>query len=84
MPNTESPMSCQEVIARLDDDLADELRGAERVRVRMHLLGCRDCRVWRATYARTARLGRAALLAGPPPPVPEDLVAAVLRALADS
>ena len=74
-------MSCQEVLARLDDDLSGAPRGAERLRLRLHLLGCRDCRAWRDSYGRTVRLGRAALLAGPPAPVPEDLVAAVLRAL---
>lgn len=48
------------MIDLLGDFLAGELGPRDRIRLRLHLAGCRPCRAYLRTYRRTARIaGRA-------------------------
>jgi hypothetical protein len=53
-------VTCRDAIDLLGDFLARELGPRDRVRLRLHLAGCRPCRAYLRTYRRTVRLaGRA-------------------------
>jgi predicted anti-sigma-YlaC factor YlaD len=71
-------LTCREVIDFIERFLSDELSDAEARRFRWHLRLCRSCRAYLRTYRATLTL--AAAVREPPPPIPDELVVAVLRA----
>jgi anti-sigma factor RsiW len=79
-------MSCREMTHFLGRYLDGDLPAWQRAVFKAHLLLCRDCRRYLRSYKQTIRAARAAYpadQAGPPselPPVPEELVRAVLAA----
>ena len=75
-------MTCRELIEFLHDYLSGELPEAERVEFERHLGLCVACRNYLQTYEQTIRLGKAACAGPHPPPMPEELVAAILAARA--
>ena len=76
-------MTCRELVDFLMAYLDDELPEAQRAEFREHLGACPPCVTYLDTYRETVRLGRE-VCAAPDGPVPEDvpeqLVAAILRA----
>ena len=78
------PLTCRELVASLDAFLARELPSERAERFERHLAGCSDCRAYRESYGSAIELGRAALLGGEPPPVPEELVDSILAALGEA
>jgi anti-sigma factor RsiW len=71
-------LTCQEVIDFIDRFLSGELSDTEARKFRWHLWLCRSCRAYLRTYRATLALEEAVREA--PPPMPEELVVAVLRA----
>ena len=71
-------LTCQEVIDFIGRFLSGELSEAEARKFRFHLWLCRSCRAYLRTYRATLVLEAAVREA--PPPIPEELVVAVLRA----
>jgi predicted anti-sigma-YlaC factor YlaD len=71
-------LTCREVIDFIERFLSGELSDAEARKFRWHLRLCRSCRAYLRTYRATLALEAA--VREPPPPIPEELVLAVLRA----
>jgi len=74
-------MTCRDVTDVLDRYLDGDLSARQRLFLRVHLLGCRDCRNYLQSYELTTRAAKAAMLDldGPPPAqMPEELVRAIL------
>jgi hypothetical protein len=73
-------MNCQDVIDFLGAYLAGELPWWRRWLFKVHLACCGPCRRYLASYRETLRLCKEpALPVKLPPPLPEELVHAVLR-----
>jgi anti-sigma factor RsiW len=54
-------VTCRDAIDLLGEFLGSELGPRDRVRLMVHLAGCRPCRAYLRTYRKTARVaGRAA------------------------
>ena len=76
-----SELSCQQVVDYLMAYLDGELAEAERSVFEMHMKLCPDCVCYLETYQATIRLGKAACTScDPTPPIPKDLVKAILAA----
>jgi hypothetical protein len=74
-------MACREVIGFLDDYLDGKLPRRQRWAFKLHLLLCRHCRRYLASYATTIRLATNVGDAnGDIEPIPEELVQAILAA----
>jgi anti-sigma factor RsiW len=76
-------MSCQHAIDQLDEYADQSLGRWARLRVRLHLWICRNCRRYLASYRTTVRLARQAFDRASEttePPPSEALVAAILAA----
>jgi anti-sigma factor RsiW len=76
-----SDLTCQQVVGYLMAYLDGELAEAERSVFDMHLKLCPDCVCYLETYRATIRLGKAACTTNEPaPPIPRELVKAILAA----
>ena len=73
-------MRCREVVDALGAYLDGELSDPLRARIDGHLASCLDCRTYLATYRCTVGLAGDAFRDPDAPPVPDDLVDAVLGA----
>lgn len=76
-------MTCRELVEFLDSYLDGELVPTEIAEFERHLKVCDACVRYVDSYKRSVVLGRQALASTPddvPREVPEDLVAAILRA----
>ena len=77
-------LTCRELIEFLDDYVADTLSPDARAEFDAHLAKCPHCVDYLKTYRETRTLSRGACEAaadgGAPSDVPEELVAAVLKA----
>lgn len=76
-------MTCREAADFVGDYISGDLPAAIRRRFDWHLLTCRNCRRYLATYRATIAAGRAAfsdLDADADGVVPEDLIRAILEA----
>ena len=74
-------MTCLEIADFLFDYLSGELVADVRLRFERHLSLCGNCRAYLATYRATIRLARAAVATSTAPPVPEELVSAIVDSL---
>lgn len=75
-------MTCQEVIGFLSDYLDGTLPWRQNALFVVHLGLCRDCRNYLASFRQTKRLLEAdtqEMLVSQLPPIPEDLVQAILE-----
>jgi predicted anti-sigma-YlaC factor YlaD len=72
-------MTCGVFVASLAERLDGTATRRARAAGSAHLLRCGACRRYAAGYAATLALARDAY-AEPPPPLPEDVVQALLRA----
>ena len=77
-------MTCRDVIEFLHDYLGHELPDAQRVEFERHIKHCPPCQNYLETYEATIRLGKDACCetSKEPPPMPEELVKAILAARA--
>ena len=74
-------MTCQELTDFICDYLDNDLPAQQRSAFEAHLAGCRDCRNYLASYRATVELSKSALRDPvDPDDVPEQLVAAILKA----
>ena len=76
-------LTCRGLVDFLDDFLSGELPTAERVRFEQHLVRCRECIEYLASYRASVRLTRALCddLDDPvPADVPGELVTAIVAA----
>ncbi|HMP57969.1 MAG TPA: zf-HC2 domain-containing protein [Gemmatales bacterium] len=73
-------MTCREITDFLCDYLDQSLPTDLRSRFEAHLADCPDCVNYLDSYATTLCLCRSAWSAADVPPLPEDLVAAVVAA----
>ena len=81
-------ITCQEVLTFLLEYLSKDLTPEEEQNFERHLAVCPSCVAYLKTFRTTVELGRHAFdegrgvaspaLDAPPPPLPEDLVAAIL------
>ena len=78
--NTPLMITCRE----LEEFIADYLDGAlpwrQRLVFRLHLLYCRECRDYLASYRRSIALGKA-VFQYPDEPVPEEIPEDLVRAI---
>lgn len=74
--------TCRELIEFLDDYVARRLPLAKRLAFEVHLALCRDCRSYLASYRTTIELAKEAR-DSTPPPMPDDLVKAILDAMTE-
>jgi anti-sigma factor RsiW len=76
-------ISCQELCEFLTHYMEGELPPAKRASFDGHLQECPPCRAYMHQLQEIVRLSKQCLCTGPkPPPPPEDLVKAVLSAIA--
>ena len=78
-------IKCSELIDFIADYLTGDLTAHERKEFERHLAVCPPCQVYLKTYQETIRLSRVAEKGAsadqePPPPIPEDLVRAIVAA----
>ena len=75
-------MTCQEATSFISDYLAGELDAETRAAFDYHLSLCPNCVQYVADFERTIQLGQGAYPAAEDPgaDVPEDVVAAILKA----
>jgi anti-sigma factor RsiW len=73
-------MNCREVTEFLADYLMGDLPAATLSLFQAHIAGCPDCRNYLDSYRGTIALSRSAMNAIDLPPMPEELVRAVLAA----
>ena len=76
-------MTCRELTDILDRYIDGDLPRGQQLALKVHLLGCRDCRNYLRTYRQTIRASQALAKtpdAPPPPDMPEELVKAILAA----
>ena len=74
-------MSCKEAVAFLADYLEGNLTWRQRLMFELHLMLCRNCRTYLESYSRTVQLAKGlknASSAEGIPPIPEELVRAIL------
>ncbi len=78
-------MTCQQALELMGDLIDDDLDRRRRLLVRLHVLICRHCRRYLASYRATIRAGKEAF-----PPldrpngdeeIPDEQVAAILKAV---
>jgi anti-sigma factor RsiW len=78
-------VKCQQALELLGDLVDNDLVRRDRLRLRLHLLLCRHCRRYLASYRATIRAEKAAFrgLEGPEADeeVPDDQIAAILEAV---
>ncbi len=74
-------MTCKEAVDFLADYLEGNLTWRQRFVFELHLMLCRNCRAYLESYSRTVKIAkglkRAASAEGNPP-IPEELVRAIL------
>lgn len=74
-------ISCRDFVEFLNQYLDDELPADRKEVFERHLAICKECRQYLATYRETIALAARALAPDTPlPPLPEDLVKAILAA----
>lgn len=73
-------LSCREICDFMMAFLDGELPEQERQIFQTHLAICPPCLCYMETYKKTVALGKNACTDPNPPPVPEDLVKAILAA----
>ena len=76
-------MTCRDFTGFLDDYLTGQLPTHVRVQFETHLALCANCATYLAQYRDTIAMGRAVFREDEtrlPPDVPDDLIAAILRA----
>jgi anti-sigma factor RsiW len=78
--------TCRELIEFLDDYVARRLPTAQRLAFDLHLAMCRDCRNYLSSYRQTVVLSKEAKESedAAAPPMPPELVQAILDALKNS
>lgn len=79
--NGSPEITCEELIAFLADYLSDELAEARRKTFEDHLVRCRACVAYLATYGETIRMSKCVAASQVVSDVPEELVAAVREAI---
>lgn len=79
--NDSPGITCEELIAFLADYLSDELAEPRREAFERHLLRCRACVAYLATYGETIRMSKCVATAQLVSDVPEELVIAVREAI---
>lgn len=72
-------LTCREILDFLMDYVNGELLLAQRLKFDLHLSLCPPCRAYLASYRQTVELEKG-LQKSDIPPVPEDLVKAILEA----
>jgi anti-sigma factor RsiW len=76
-------MTCRDVIEFLLDYVAGTVSAEERTVFEAHLAVCPPCVAYLKSYQATVQLGQAALSESDeadPPPMPEELISAILAA----
>jgi predicted anti-sigma-YlaC factor YlaD len=76
-------MTCKEAVEFLADYLDGNLPWRERLAFDLHLMICRNCRAYLESYSHTIQLIRGFKLVptgASLPPIPEDLLLAILAA----
>lgn len=76
-------MKCQQALELLGDLMDDELGRRQRLSLQLHLLICRHCRHYLASYRHTLRAAKAAFRSVDldDQEIPEEQVAAILEAV---
>lgn len=77
-------MKCHEAIDLLGDLVDDDLPSGLRVWLNLHLLLCRHCRNYLASYRSTVHIGRDAFSSdehGGEEEIPDEQIAAILKAV---
>lgn len=77
-------MSCKEICAFLCDYVDGTLAAQSRDAFDAHMAACAHCKEYLDTYAETIRLSKRCCCPKlqPPPPLPEDMIAAIVQAAA--
>jgi len=76
-------MTCRDIIGFLDDYVSGELPEVQRAVFEKHVACCPPCKNYLQSYEATIRLGKVACCESKePPPIPEELVKAILAARA--
>jgi anti-sigma factor RsiW len=77
-------MSCKEICAFLCDYVDGTLAAQSRDAFDAHMAACVHCKEYLDTYAETIRLSKRCCCPKlqPPPPLPEDMIAAIVQAAA--
>lgn len=79
--DTPRALTCRELNAFVVDYLDDALPLADRAAFEAHLAACEDCLVYLRSYRAAVALGKTyGDPAADPPPMPEELVQAILAA----
>ena len=73
-------ISCEEVEDFIMAYLEEDMPVVTRIKFEMHIKMCKECRDYLASYNQTIALSRAAVKAEDLPPLPEDLVKAIMDA----
>jgi hypothetical protein len=75
-------LSCAEICSFLCDYVDGTLEGPSKAAFDAHVAGCAHCKEYLETYAETIRLSKRCCCPKlqPPPPLPEDMIAAIVRA----
>ncbi len=72
-------MTCREVTDILDRYIEGDLPTRQHLFLKLHLSLCRNCRNYLRTYRQTIRAAKSLVSTpGDPPPMPEELVQAIL------
>ena len=76
-------VTCQQALELMGELVDDDLDRRHRLHVRLHLLICRHCRRYLASYRTTLLAGKAAFraLEGAEEEIPDTQVAAILEAV---
>lgn len=78
-------MTCRELTEFLSDYVAGELPQEVSSTFEFHLKLCRDCHRFMVQFRETVRAGQTAFEPAPShPPLPEDLVSAVMAAIRET
>jgi predicted anti-sigma-YlaC factor YlaD len=83
-PCGSSSLSCQEICAFLCDFVDGTLSGPSKAAFDAHVAQCAPCKQYLDTYAQTILLSKRCCCPKlqPPPPLPEDMIRAIVQAAA--
>ena len=76
--------TCHELIEFLDEYVEHRLAIPKRLAFEAHLAVCRDCRNYLSSYRQTIRLTKGLKEAEEAPPMPEEMVKAILDVINQS
>ncbi len=74
-------ISCEEIETFIYDYLEGDLKGSKKLAFELHIKFCRECKEYLAALRRSMELSITAMEDADLPPVPDELVDAVLLAL---